>query len=151
MIVRGIVWLSVPVIYVALRLIRRQPAPPPPPPARPLTLAEQLRPLAEAAIHGSLSLREQAQLELLMYLYWRDRLGLDGPQADVVHRLRRDAQAGVLLRAFEGWLHSGRPASAGAADELATMLEPYRNVPAIQDGAFGEVADGDGVLSGGRS
>jgi hypothetical protein len=149
LILLGIMWLSVPVIYAALRLIRRQPAPPATPPVRPLTLAEQLRPLAEAAIHGSLSLRERAQLELLMYLYWRDRLGLDGPQAEVVRRLRHDAQAGVLLRAFEGWLHSGRAASAQAADEVTSLLEPYRSVPAIEEGELAGVTGGNGAFAGG--
>ena len=124
-------WLSVPVVYVVVRIMRRRAVPPPAPVAPPPTLADQLRPLAEAAISGALSIAQRGRLELLMYMYWRERLGLDGPPAQIVAQLRREPQAGGLLRAMEAWLHAARRPVGQAQGELAALLEPYRCAPAI--------------------
>jgi hypothetical protein len=139
----GVCWVGVPIGYVAWRAAKRRRfvAPPPLPPAP--TLADQLRPLVRRAMDGSLSVAERGQLELMLYSHWRGELGLDGPQAAVIPELRSHANAGRLLRAVEGWLHA-RPAPGGAAGraegELASLLEPYRGVPAV-GGAAGVPAE----------
>ena len=130
-----VAWLSVPVSYFVVRRLRRRPAPPPPPIVPPPSLADQLRPLVDSAIGGSLSIAERGRLELLMYSYWRARLGMDGPQAEVVMRLRHDPEAGRLLRAVEGWLHAHTSPTAPAEGEVAALLEPYRRAAAIDDEA----------------
>ncbi len=128
-----VAWLSVPVSYFVVRRLRRRPAPPPPPIVPPPSLADQLRPLVDSAIGGSLSIAERGRLELLMYSYWRGRLGMDGPQAEVVMQLRHDAEAGRLLRAVESWLHAHTSPTAPADGEVASLLEPYRRAAAIDD------------------
>ncbi len=124
-------WLAAPVVYFVVRVLRRRPPPPPPIIVPPPTLAEQLRPLVESAVQGTLTTAQRGRLELLLYLYWRERLGLSGSQAEIVARLRHDPRAGELLRAVEHWLHSGRAATAQPETELARLLEPYRYAPAI--------------------
>ncbi|MFM9997000.1 MAG: hypothetical protein ACKVU4_14510 [Phycisphaerales bacterium] len=126
-------WVGVPVVYVLVRLARRRPAPPPPPVIPPPTLADQLRPLVEAAIRGTLSVADRGRLELLLYLYWRARLALAGPQTEVISILRTHPRAGALLQAVERWLHAPRAAADHAETEAAALLEPYRDAPAIPE------------------
>ncbi len=69
---------------------------------------------------------------------------MDGPQAEVVMRLRRDAEAGRLLRAVESWLHAHTSPTAPAEGEVASLLEPYRHSPAIED----ETSDAAAAMGG---
>jgi hypothetical protein len=131
MIALGVAWAGVPIAYVAVRAARRKQEAPPPPEVPPPSFADQLRPLVQSAIAGSLSIAERGRLELLLYLYWRGRLNLAGRQAEVVPRLRTDPQAGALLRAVEYWLHGRRDDLSRAEGEVAALLEPYRHAPAI--------------------
>lgn len=131
----GIAWAAVPVAYFAIRAARRRPVEEPPAPAPPPSFADQLRPLVQAAFSGTLSVAERGRLELLLYLYWRGRLGLEGRQAEVISSLRMDTQAGELLRAVERWLHARRDPAERPDAEVAALLEPYRAVPAIPEGA----------------
>ncbi len=99
-------------------------------PDAPPTLADRLRPLVEQAAAGALSHDGQAQLERLLILHWRQRLGLETRDpADALAVLRQHPEAGALLRALEDWLH--RPPGASASDVNA-LLAPYRNVPAAE-------------------
>lgn len=131
LIAAGVIWAACPVIYLGLKLARRtRPASVPPPPSPP-TLAEQLRPLVESAAAGTLSMPERANLELMLYQYWRGRLGLSERQAEAVSRLREHPEAGTLLRAIERWLHAARSNDDGAQREVAGLLEPFRHAPAV--------------------
>lgn len=95
---------------------------------RPPTLAERLRPLVERAAGGPLSADDQAALERMLITHWQRRLGLDGATGgELIASLRQHPEAGVLLRAFEDWLH--RPPGS-ATVEIESMLAPYRNLPA---------------------
>lgn len=96
--------------------------------ARPLTLADRLRPLVESARRGTLGPGERARLERLLIGFWQRRLGLDaaGP-AEAIRALKAHPEAGPLLRSLEDWLH--RPGGAGAVD-VSALLEPYRDLPA---------------------
>jgi hypothetical protein len=96
--------------------------------ARPLTLADRLRPLVEAARHGALEPGQHAELERMLIGYWRRRLGLaDASHARAIAVMREHPEAGPLLRALEDWLH--RPGHADAVD-VGDLLEPYRDLPA---------------------
>lgn len=94
----------------------------------PPSLADLLRPLVLKAADGSLSGDEQARLERLIFEYWRGRERLEGVEmAEGLRRLRHHAEAGLLLRAMERWLHE--PGGAAGVD-LSELLRPYRSLPA---------------------
>jgi hypothetical protein len=95
--------------------------------AKPLTLAQRLRPLVEKAVAGKLSHAQCAELERSLLAYWRTRLKLETMNpAEAIQRLRKDAQAGPLLEQMELWLH--RPGPSASVD-VARLLEPYQNLP----------------------
>jgi hypothetical protein len=96
--------------------------------ARPLTLADRLRPLVEGAVAGRLPPARLAELERTLLVYWERRLNLrDRKPAEALAELRRHPDAGPLLRQLEIWLH--QPAGAGKID-VPGLLAPYQNVPA---------------------
>ncbi|MBX9790629.1 MAG: hypothetical protein K2Y37_17060 [Pirellulales bacterium] len=91
------------------------------------SLVEQLRPLVASAMTGQLTSAQQAQLERLLLGYWSRRLRLgDVDPAQAIATLRRDEQAGTLLRQVEAWLH--QPDGVGQVD-VSAMLAPYRDLP----------------------
>jgi len=126
-------WVAVPLVYFVLRALRRPPEPERMVELQGPSLADQLRPLVESAISGSLSIVQRGKLELLLYSYWRGRLQLEGPQSVVVARLRNDSKAGRLLRSVERWLHADPSPRERAVGEVASLLEPYRLVPALPE------------------
>ena len=94
----------------------------------PPSFAERLRPLVEQAAAGKLTVEGQANLERLLMGYWRERLNVsDLGVAEALMKLKAHSEAGEILRAVERWLH--RPGGA-TRDEIASVLEPYRKVPA---------------------
>lgn len=96
--------------------------------AKPVTLADVLRPLVKKAQAGELSQSGQAELERTLLGIWRKRLNLeDEDPATAIIKLRGDPEAGVLLRELEKWLH--KPGSAGEVD-VAELLKPYEKLPA---------------------
>ncbi|MFG0284262.1 MAG: hypothetical protein ACF8R7_07550 [Phycisphaerales bacterium JB039] len=133
MIALGAAWVAIPVIYLGVRIARRRPPAPPAPQAPAPTLAEQLRPLVESAMAGTLAVEGRGRLELLLYMHWRRRLDLEGPQAQAVATLRRHPEAGRLLRAVEAWLHARPDGAARPQDDVAALLAPYRAAPAIAE------------------
>jgi hypothetical protein len=93
-------------------------------------MADQLRPLVEAAIAGRLSAPEQARLERMLIARWRDELELAGlPPAQALRRMREHPEAGQLLEQLEGWLHC--PPGAVEVD-VAAVLAPYRAHPPVE-------------------
>lgn len=94
----------------------------------PVSLADRLRPMVQAAADGKLDDQGKAELERLLLAFWRRRLALEDLKADAaMARLRADADAGALLRQLEAWLH--RPGPRAAVD-VAALLQPYRHVAA---------------------
>ena len=93
---------------------------------RPVTLAERLRPLVEAAREGRLDEHQKGELERMLLAYWRRRLNLyDLKPADAVAQLREHEQAGPLIRQLESWLHA--PGRADSVD-IGELLEPYQDI-----------------------
>jgi hypothetical protein len=98
--------------------------------ARPLTLADRLRPLVDAAMAGTLGQGQKAELERLLIGYWRKRLGLERAEpARVMAVLREHDEAGPLLRRLADWLHRP-PGEAAEPTDVAALLEPYRSITA---------------------
>lgn len=94
---------------------------------KPVTLADQLRPLLKQAQSGELSQTGQAELERKLLGIWRKRLKLDGDEpGEAMIKLRKHEEAGALLRELEKWLH--RPGSADDVD-VAELLKPYEQLP----------------------
>ena len=126
LVVLGLVWLG-GVVWFVVSGRRRRPAAAAPPPV-PVSLAERLRPMVEAAAAGSLPPAERARLELGLLALWRRRLGLaDRSPAEIFVVLKDHPEAGPLLRGLESWLHA--PDAAGKAD-VGDLLAPYRGLPA---------------------
>jgi hypothetical protein len=95
--------------------------------ARPVSLADRLRPLVEGAIAGKLTQPELAGLERTLLAFWRKRLNLEAAEpAEAMTRLRKHADAGPLLAQLEAWLH--RPGPHEPVD-VAALLRPYRDLP----------------------
>jgi hypothetical protein len=98
------------------------------PAAKPLSLADRLRPLVEGAIAGKLSPPQLASLERTLIAFWRKRLRLeDADPGQALETLRSHTQAGPLLGQLEAWLH--RPGAGGEVDPVR-LLEPYQRLPA---------------------
>ncbi|MEK6249886.1 MAG: hypothetical protein N2C12_17000 [Planctomycetales bacterium] len=127
------IWL-VPLLWLFLNWIFRPSKEPPVDDTENLTLADQLRPLVEAAVEGSISHEQQARLELLLIGYWRERLGLGDCQVtEALGRMRSDPQAGELLGQLETWLHC--PPGSETVD-VAKLLEPYRSAKPLDEHAL---------------
>jgi hypothetical protein len=94
---------------------------------RPVTLADRLRPLVDAALAGTLSEGQHAELERLLIGYWRKRLKLEHVSpAEAIRLMRQHEEAGALLRNLEEWLH--KPGAKAEAAEIAALLRPYQEL-----------------------
>ncbi len=121
----GVLWVLV--LFAILRVGRRR-AEAARVSARPLTLADRLRPLVEGAVAGRLDPGRLAELERALIVYWSRRLNLlDRKPAEALAVLRGHPEAGPLLAQLEIWLHRPPP---HATIDVAALLEPYRAVPA---------------------
>ncbi len=126
----GIAW-SVGLLAILL-LGRRRRSGAPAFASRPVTLADRLRPLVNAAMAGNLSGGQHAELERLLIGYWRRRLKLEQvAPARFMAVLRDHNEAGPLLRQLEDWLH--RPAGTAGPVDVAALLRPYQSIPADAD------------------
>lgn len=126
-------WLAAPIVVVIRRLMKPRRAEPELPPTPAPTLADQLRPLVEAAAERELTVAERARLELLLYHDWRGRVAADAPDvATGVARVRQDPAARELIHAVEGWLHHPDHGSHDP-DRLSELLSPYLSAPAIDE------------------
>lgn len=96
--------------------------------SRPVSLAEHLQPLIQAAADGTLESTRLAELELSLVAWWRTRLKMnDLTPSEALQALLAHEEAGPLLRGIESWLH--RPDADGQED-VSKLLEPYRQLPA---------------------
>jgi hypothetical protein len=123
-----IVWGMATGVYLVRRFLRQRPQRTAPTAAAP-TLADQLLPLVEAALAGTLSSTQQARLEMLLLAHWRQRLQLTNLAPDkALRQMRQHDSAGKLLRELESWLHA-RPGTREV--DVAALLSPYRTAAAI--------------------
>jgi hypothetical protein len=90
--------------------------------AQTLTAMEQLVARVGERQSHQLNNTEQAELERLVYLIWRELKGIDADAAEAVLSLKGDPQAGPMLRKFEQWLHTPKRGSL----DLSEMLQELR-------------------------
>jgi hypothetical protein len=124
LVVLGILWVLGVILILVVRRRRQEQVSLA---ARPLTLADQLRPLVERGVAGKLTVPQCAELERMLLAYWRKRLRVDGTRpAEAFAVLRAHPAAGTLLEQLESWLH--RPGHNETID-VAALLRPYRDAP----------------------
>lgn len=131
LIIIGGLWI-VPIAYLILRRILHKKPAPVIADDHPLTLADQLRPLVESALAGTISTADRARLEMLLVTYWRDQLHLrNQTHFEAMQTLRQHDEAGAIILLMERWLH--RPATSnGESIDLTSLLARYRSVGAIE-------------------
>jgi len=87
-------------------------------------LSDVLRPLVQKAALKTISTKEKALLEHILFLYWGKKLELDHlDDAEQLRRILDHEEAGELLRTVEQWLY--QPAAAISAEAISDTLEPY--------------------------
>ncbi|MEX0586754.1 MAG: hypothetical protein WD176_08925, partial [Pirellulales bacterium] len=121
-------WFVFTLVWLVRRMARRKPRTVAVSPG-PASLADQLKPLVEAALAGTLNAEGQARLEMLLVSHWRAVLGFgDLAASEALQRIRGDARAAALVRALEAWLHE-RPGTHEV--DLQALLAPYRGAAPI--------------------
>jgi hypothetical protein len=119
---------------------------------RPVTLADRLKPLVDAAVAGNLTQGQRAELERLLIGYWRKRLGLEKvAPGEFIGVMRNHEEAGPLLRQLEDWLH--RPGGAAEQIDVTALLKPYQTIvadPAEENEGMAVALASLSLRSGGR-
>ncbi|MEL7496211.1 MAG: hypothetical protein AAFN77_01285 [Planctomycetota bacterium] len=92
-----------------------------------VTLAELLKTRLTSAFHNEMSPTQYAELERMLFGFWRKRLGLESlPMAAALEKVRNHKDSGPLMMVLERWMHS--PHREEEID-LASLVEPYKNMP----------------------
>ena len=126
----GLLWIAIPCILWGIRHWNQPPVAPEGPEIKEPTVAEQLRPLIEAAAHRLLSTAEKGRLELLLYHFWRERGALtQDNMADSIRKLRTLPEAGELFRVVETWLHSNPEDTSvdRSPEAILAILKTYQS------------------------
>lgn len=93
------------------------------------TLAEQLEDAMQSVLSGSAERRDWARVESLLLAHWRNRMGLEAvSSAEALQRLRRDPQAGEVLRKLDEALHAPEPKDS---IDWSALLKPYRDAAGV--------------------
>ncbi len=98
--------------------------------APPLTLAERLRPLVQAACRGTIEPHRRAEMESLLIGYWSERLELSENMApgQILSTLKQHAEAGPLVIRLEEWLHMPPENRQVSETDIFKLLQPYEKV-----------------------
>ena len=133
----SLAWLSIPLVAFIRRSLRTVPPVELAVVECPLSFADQLQPLIEAAASRTLSIPEKGRLELLLLHYWRERAT---PQsidiASAIRGLRSHPEAGRLVTTVERWLHQSDSLEAESdrsPDAIVELLKPYRSLAAVDE------------------
>ena len=126
----ALIWLSIPIGISIRRSMRSKPQEDPQVVEPSPTFADQIKPLIEAAVSQTLTVREKGRLELLLVHYWRERVSLQSlDMASTIQQLRSHPEAGPLVTSLERWLHQSEmeaDASRPSPDTIVDLLKPYR-------------------------
>ncbi len=102
------------------------------PQPQPASLADLLQARLQAAAENRMPKQQYAELERMLFAYWRQRLQLDATDpAEAWKKIREHPQAGPLMQQLELWMHSPHP---DRQVDLAELLQPFRNLPADTPG-----------------
>jgi hypothetical protein len=94
---------------------------------QPPTVADRLRPLVRAAMNGTITSGQRAELERVLLAYWCRKLKLTQHRpAEVMATLRAHPEAGKLIGHLENWLH--RPDATKQSTDLESLLAVYQDV-----------------------
>lgn len=98
-----------------------------------MTPAEKMRPLIDAAINGSLTTAQQAELERILSEFWSAKLNLGHLSADQLRStLREHPEANRMLEQIDLWLH--RPSSETTASvDVNALLKPYQDSTTVSE------------------
>jgi hypothetical protein len=97
-----IMWLLGLIFIGRPRRAKEEPRAPPPP-----AIETRIQRLLDALGKRELTLDEKTQLEALLLLHWRDRLGFDRHRlASACRRIQGSSQAGHAYRRLQTWLHA---------------------------------------------
>lgn len=122
LIIAGVVWVAVLLLLIFAR--RKSAQAGGAADARPLTLADRLRPLVESARDGTLDKSGQAELERTLLAFWRRKLDLaDESPATALAKLKHNEEAAPLIEQLERWLH--RESAHDIKVDVRALLEPY--------------------------
>lgn len=96
----------------------------------PPTIAQQLKPLVQAACEGTIEPHRRAELESLLIAYWTDRLNCNQSVApgEILSIIKQHSEAGPLMLKLEEWLHMPPGLRLASNDEITTLLKPYESV-----------------------
>jgi len=97
-----------------------------------MSLADLLKQKIDAATDDRLDSSQYAELERMLFGFWRKRLNLESvSSADALAKIKQHDEAGPLMRQLEQWMHN--PSSPKDVN-LASMLKPFKNLPANTPG-----------------
>ncbi len=123
MIVMVIFWVLVLIGLVFLGRKRKQK---PVPVATETTLADLLKPRLELALKNKLDRQQFAELERMLFAFWRRQLKLESVSAEqAIAKIKTDAKAGPLMKQLERWIHSPQHDQQVS---LAELLKPYESM-----------------------
>lgn len=95
--------------------------------SKPQTLAELLRLRLAAAARNEIQPHQYAELERMLFAFWRKKLSLESESADAALRsIKSDKTAGPLMQQLETWMHDPH---ADRDVDLAHLLQPYESIP----------------------
>lgn len=94
------------------------------------SLADLLRDRLTRASDNQLPTQQYAELERMLFTFWRKRLGLeDQPVDHAMRAIKGDNQAGPLMTQLETWMHQPVASDRNDRVNLAELLQPYKNIP----------------------
>jgi hypothetical protein len=101
-------------------------------PEKELSLAELLKARIETAMENRMDSSQYAELERMLFGFWRKRLGLTSVSAaQALATIKQDENAGPLMIQLEQWMHN--PAASRDVD-LGQLLAPFHDLPAETPG-----------------
>ena len=95
--------------------------------SKPVSLADLLKPRLTAASRNELNPGQYAELERMLFAYWRKKLSLtEGGADEAMEAIKRNETAGPLMLQLESWMHNPQ---ARRDVDLAELLRPYETIP----------------------
>ncbi len=94
---------------------------------KPITVADRLQPLIDAALSGEITTQQQAELERVLSSFWCQKMRWEHLSAvQIREKLRDHPEAGQLLDQIDLWLHRPKTGATTSTIDVAKLLEPYR-------------------------
>ncbi len=94
---------------------------------KPVTVADRLQALIDAAVSGEITTEQQAELERVLSSFWSQKMRWEHLSAvQIREKLRGHPEASQLLDQIDRWLHRPETGTATSPVDVAKLLEPYR-------------------------